>query len=380
MILTASARLQSQVNPYAWAGVMALVAVGILAVLSANLLTLMLTWTAIDVIELLILQANSSDRTLGIQTVIAFAVRVTGTVMVMVAALISKRQVLPPTFSPAARVERPAAAAGVRAAPGRAAAQPGQHPGHHHAARFGHQPAHGGGGLQPDGAGAPAAQLVPSAFAGPLLALTALAGSVQRRGLVERAGRNPGRPYWLIALAGLAVASVIQGQPRASLAWGALCILPGSLIFLYSARRRSILYLPVLGCWASPGCPSPRRSAGGRRADRAIQFLEVLFIVVACPLDAGLLRFCSGPGEDLAHMERWVQAVYPVGLAVLVLGSGFTGLGWPGSFSGGVWWAGLASVVLAVLGVLLPLAGRRTGLRNALNRWNAGRVSAPATS
>ena len=70
-----------------------------LAVLSANLLTLILAWTLIDLIELVILQANSSERTLGIQTVMSFAMRVSGTVLAMVAALISRSQNLPPTFA-----------------------------------------------------------------------------------------------------------------------------------------------------------------------------------------------------------------------------------------------------------------------------------------
>ena len=99
VILTASVRLEYNVSPYAWVGVLSLVGVGMLAVLSANLLTLILAWTLIDLIELVILQANSSVRPLGIQTVISFGIRVTGTVLAMVAALISRSQNLAPTFA-----------------------------------------------------------------------------------------------------------------------------------------------------------------------------------------------------------------------------------------------------------------------------------------
>ena len=48
MVLTASARFQHQSNPWAWAGNLALTAMGMLATLAASPRAFVLAWTAID--------------------------------------------------------------------------------------------------------------------------------------------------------------------------------------------------------------------------------------------------------------------------------------------------------------------------------------------
>jgi hypothetical protein len=55
-----------------------------------------------------------------------------------------------------------------------------------------------------------------------------------------------GRPYWLITLAGMAVGCSIRGRPDAALAWGIALLLGGGCILLFSARRRSMMFIPVL--------------------------------------------------------------------------------------------------------------------------------------
>jgi hypothetical protein len=70
-------------------------------------------------------------------------------------------------------------------------------------------------------------------------------------------------------------------------------------------------------------------------------------------------------------MERWIQAMYPAGLAVLVLAWIFTGLlGWPGSLGPGLWWAGPASLVISALfWLIITLWQRRTTQDDAISRW-----------
>ena len=372
VFLTASARLEANVSPYAWTGVLGLCAAGNLAVLSGNLLTLTLTWTLIDLLELVILQANSSKRTLGVQAVIMFAIRVTGTVLVIVAALYSRGQNLPPTFStlPPTSALLLLLAAGLRL---------GVLPLHLPNIQSSINRRGLGTTLRMVSAASALvvlarlpAESVSSAVRGPLLAFTALAAVYGAAMWASAADEINGRPYWLIALGGLAVASVIQGQPQASLAWGLLLILPGSLLFLFSVRRRQILFLPALAVVGITGIPFTPASSGWYGVFAPpFNLWQPLLLMVHALVFLGYLKFVFLPGEDLAKMERWIQAMYPTGLAVLVLALIFTGLlGWPGALGAGLWWAGPASLVISALfWLIITLWQRRTTQEDALSRW-----------
>jgi hypothetical protein len=213
---------------------------------------------------------------------------------------------------------------------------------------------------------------LPATIASLLLAFCAVATLYAAGVWASASNEISGRPYWVIALGGLAVASVIQGHPEASLAWGMALILPGSLLFLFSARRRQILILPVLGVAAISGLPfTPAASGWLGVMATPFQVWQVLLLFAHALLILGYVRHAIGPGDDLKNMERWIQVVYPVGLSLLVLAVGFTGLvGWPGSFSLGVWWAGPASLALAALvGTGVMIWRQRTSQENAVNRW-----------
>lgn len=374
VILTASARLQYNVSPYAWAGVLSLSAVGFLAVLSGNMLTLILTWSLVDLIELIVLQANSSNRSLGIQTVIGFSARVTGTVLVMVASVINTGQQLPPTFSslPPTSALLLLLAAGLRL---------GVLP-LHQANISGVIPRRGLGTTLRMVAAASALmvlarlpeQSMPAQLAEWLLALTALAALYAAATWASAEDEISGRPYWLIAFSGLAVSSAIQGQSRASLAWGMALILAGSLLFLFSARRSQILFLPLLALICISGLPFTPIASGWVGVFSAPYSLSSLLLLLAHMfLLAGFARFAFKPRDELASMERWIQVVYPAGLAVLVLALIFTGLiGWPGVLSLGVPWAGPLSILIMLAGWQAILFWqRRTGPEDPLSRWYA---------
>jgi hypothetical protein len=372
VILTATTRLQHNVDPNAWIGVLALSGMGMLAVLSANLLTLILTWTLIDAIELIILQANSSQRTIGLQTVLAFAVRVSGTVLVMVATLISRGQGLPPTFAdmPTANTVLLLLAVGMRLGVlplNLSSAQtPIQRRGLGLIMRF----------ATAASALVALARLPANGLAAPLrpalLAFCALAGLYAATVWASARDEIQGRPYWLIGVGALAVASVVQGHPEASPAWGVALLLPGGLLFLFSARRRSLLFLPALGLLAFSGLPFTP-AASGWQGVLATPFngWQILLLAAHALLMLGYVRFLPAGGDDLGKMERWVQVVYPLGLSVMLLADVLIGLiGWRDSFSAGLWWAGAASAVLAaVIGLASFTWRQRTAPDTALNRW-----------
>ena len=109
-------------------------------------------------------------------------------------------------------------------------------------------------------------------------------------------------------------------------------------------------------------------------------FWQGLLLAAHALLILGYTRYLIRPGDDLARMERWIQAVYPLGLGLLILAAIFTGLiGWPGSFSLGLWWAGPASAALAALaGSGVIVWRQRTSQENALNRWYSNALNSSA--
>ncbi|MBI4926171.1 MAG: hypothetical protein HY835_00290, partial [Anaerolineae bacterium] len=311
VLLSASARLNAN-SPLAWMGVLTLLSMGMLAVLSANLLTLILTWTLIDLLELVILQANSGERSLGVQTVIAFAVRVSGTALVMVSALLARGAGVAPTFSglPPTAGLLILLAAGLRL---------GVLPLHLAELRTVIQRRGLGTVLRMVAAASALAVLgrLPGDVVAPnvapaLLAFTSLAVLYAAAMWAASADEISGRPFWLIALSGMAVAGVVQGVPQSGLGWGVVLILAGSLLFLFSARRRPILFIPLLALLALTGLPFTPASSGwtGLLAS-PFKFWQIPLLIAHALLLFGYTRFVFAPGEDLTRMERWIQAMYP---------------------------------------------------------------------
>jgi hypothetical protein len=173
-----------------------------------------------------------------------------------------------------------------------------------------------------------------------------------------------GRPYWMIALAGLAVVSVVRSYSEASLAWGAVMILSGAGLFLYSARERRLLFLPFLGTLALSGLPFTPGGAGWLGLSvLPINFPDFAFLLVHSIVLVGYVRHTLRPEETLSTMERWIKGVYPFGLLLLIVTLWLTAfLGWPGSYGLERWWASLPSVMLSF--------GSWLGLRWLLPWWN----------
>jgi hypothetical protein len=215
-------------------------------------------------------------------------------------------------------------------------------------------------GRMPEGA-------VPPELKGVILffsALAALYGAVM--GLVADSEDN-GRPYWFIALAALGVASVANGSPRSSIAWGMVLIVSGGLLFFYSARRRQILFIPLLGLLGISGLPFTPTAAGwqGVVGQSQNSFTVLLLIAVLFLIWGYLRHILSHVRDELYPMARWVQTVYTTGLAFLVIGHWVGALLAGGdSLTTGIWWASVGVTFVAALGVVLAFTFHWTWILN----------------
>jgi hypothetical protein len=357
VVLTATARAMYHSNPFTWAGSLLTTALGLLAVISGNPLTLMFSWAAIDLAELIILLSSISEGHLSQRVVIAFSSRIIGIFFLIWAVIVSKSgsigstQVFDFTNIPAEAGIFLLLASGLRL---------GVFPLH---LPFSQEPRLRRGlgsvlrlvpvasalallGRLPSGS-------VPDSWVPILMALAILAVFYSGVMWLKAPDELIGRPYWFIGWAALSLICVINGSASESTAWGVAAILPGSLLFLFSAREKQIYFIPVLGFIGLTGLPfTPAASGWHGLLGSGFSIISLLIILSVSMLILGYIRHSMRSGDQMTKVERWARVTYPLGLLVFVVADYLLGLwGWPGSRTVGVWWAGLLT------GILVSLAG-----------------------
>jgi hypothetical protein len=367
VMLSAPARLQMQTSPSAWAGSLAVTAAGVLSVISDNPLTVALTWTGVDLIEVMLMLGSPAGRRLSLRTVAAFAGRVTGTMLIVWAMALSRSQgvslISLEFVSPQVGLTL-LLAAGLRL---------GVLPLYLPYSR--ELPMRRGLGTVLRFV-SPAASLallnhlpdlvIPYQWAVFLSGLTALAALYGAGMFLASRNELDGRPYWLIALASFAIACVVRGRSSPSLAWGTAMLLSGSLLFLHSFRYRFFFLLPLVGFIGLTGVPfTPSAFGWPGLVVFPFNLLDMIFIASHVLILLGYLRHTLRPETAAEITDRWVWVVYPVGMLLIVAAQWLIGVdGWPTAVSGDAWWAGLVSLGGAALLAAIfrgPFAGRPRG-------------------
>ncbi|HHY88860.1 MAG TPA: hypothetical protein GYA06_08080 [Chloroflexi bacterium] len=370
VVLTGAVRLTPGASPWPWAGMLGLASMSLLAILAGSPLALLITWTAIDLVDLVVVALLSDSQRLSRQAVIAFSTRATGTVLVVAAMITSLSAGEALTFDNV----QPLAAVFLLAAAGlRLGVLPLNLPYTQilpirrdlgTLLRFA-APA----SSLPLLARLPAGAL-PEGIQGPALGFALLACLYGAAMWLAAEDGLAGRPFWLVSLAGLAVAATLLGSPLASIAWGVALLLSGGMIFLYSTRLKGILLVGALSGLALSGLPfTPSASGWVGLAGGGFDPVQIAFVLTVAMLLAGFIRHLSGPVEEVARFERWIGVVYPLGLLVLPLNQWiFPLLSYRGALTMGVWWASLAAVLLSV-GILALILRRRQQVEGLATSW-----------
>jgi hypothetical protein len=348
VIWTSVVRNESESMP--WAGTLTLCALGILAVAADNPLTLVLAWSVIDFTELVIMLRSTEGETQSGSVVVAFAVRLAGTGLLLWANSASIAAGTPLVF----RSIPPSVGIFLIMAAG---------------LRLGVLPLHlpyqkenvvrrgFGTSLRLVSAAAslillariPAASLQ-SPLTPYLLILASVTALYTAWMWLRSTDEILGRPFWVLGLASLAVVASLRGSPSGSTGWGVVMVVSGGLLFLFSARQRSILWLPLLGLWGLSTLPYSMNAS----AWQASNHYSWLFSLPAIPAQAflmtGFFRHCLHPGEtSLESQEKWGKLIYPAGLSLLASVAILLGLwGWEGAKTIGLWWWAIIVIVLAV--------------------------------
>jgi hypothetical protein len=343
-------------HPTAWAGTLLVTFLGILAVAADNPLTLILAWTAIDLVELIVM-LRSTDGGQHVRGVVGgFAARAAGSGLVLWAVLIGQANGTQFTFQdPSYKVGILLLfAMGLRLG---SRVQELPLPEDNVALRkFGIH-------LQLVSAAATLSLLGKISTVAPnstlsiiIIILVAITACYSAWRWMRSSDGAHGRSFWVLAMASLSLAGSLIGNPTGSVGWGVMLVFAGGLLFFYSARQKSTIWLPFLGLLGFSTLPFTVSATAWQAGNSIPWYIAALFIPAQTFLMAGFIHHALQHGEEyLEYQERWVKVLYPIGLFLLAALTILLGLwGWDGAFQMGRWWSAAISFILAIGFALLP--------------------------
>jgi hypothetical protein len=178
------------------------------------------------------------------------------------------------------------------------------------------------------------------------------------------------RPFWLIGLASLGMASALRGDPVGAVAWSCALVLSGGALFLSSAHNSWLSRALWIGLWGISALPFSLTATGWGSVIPSFWPAWPVLLVAQALLLAGYLRHARRPSQrdPFENLDRAAQYIYPLGIGVLlasILSLGFWG--WEGAFHFGVW--SLSFIVVSLAGIAGWLAPRLRILTPVRAHW-----------
>jgi hypothetical protein len=372
IILTAVVRSNFP-RPINWMGTLILTALGVLAVVADNPLTLVLIWAAIDISELIAQMRVVEDPKLSERIVVSFASRAAGILVLLWADMVSiaNGQTLDFRQAPPQAGLYLILAASLRI---------GVFPLHlpypnESSLRRGF-----GTGLRMISIASSLILLarIPSSsltsFLTPyLMIFTSLAAVYGGWTWLRAPDELTGRPFWLIGMSSLAVAAALRANPIGATAWGCAIILAGGALFLSSEQSRWLTRALLIGAWGISSLPFSLTATGWNSGTvgPVLGWLAWPFLIFAhAMLIAGFIRHSQRTTTRFSNEDQpiWGKNVYPIGISLLLLATILLGLfGWSGTLQLGNWFVGGLVAFLAF--VLLWLTPRLRILNPVRAHW-----------
>lgn len=373
-VLALSVLLTAVVNPifsdtFTWAGTLALTGLGLLAVTADNPVTLLLVWSALDLTELITQLRSIDGPSNSEKVVIAFSTRALGIGLLIWANVVSVSAGNSFDFvsMPAGAGLYLVAAAGLRM---------GVLPLHLPYTSESNLRRGFGTSLRLVSAASSLSLLshIPSASLTsplvPLLLFLALAAAIYGGWMWLRAPDElTGRPYWIISLAALSVASTLSGNSAGSVAWGCSLILLGGSLFLTSIQHTLLNRGLLVGAFSISTLPFSLTASAWLVNPG---FFFPFIIIAQALIMAGYVRHALRPsGRDSLDMQpSWTRTVYPIGIGLLIFTQLLLGLmGWNGARQIGSW---LPAVIASLLTFGLLWATPRFRIFNPVRAHWAG--------
>lgn len=328
-----SDRTNMKPNWRSWAAILVISSLGLVAVTSGNLLTLLLAWAALDIVELFILLGWVPQSVLRERIILSFSAKVAGIGILLFTAIMLWSQGASLSFN---TISPSTSLLLVLAAGMRLGVLPLNLPLTHRL---------------PITRGTETILPLVSAAAGfillirvshvgvagvitpYILGITTIVGMFAALNWFITKEELEGKRYWLLGTASLAIAALIVNQPTACLVWGISSLLSGGFIFSMSLHHRNLLPIVVLGLInfsALPLSPSWQLttlyafSANTQINPILFSIIGFLLLLTQVFLFAGFTRLAlrgsfSAIIQKPENIERWVWFLYPIGLFFIVL-------------------------------------------------------------
>lgn len=349
-ILTDTARSQQESNPISWAASMSITAIGLIALLAGNPLTMVMAWAFVDIVELVYFLTSQPKGKFTQRTISAFTVRLLSIMAFIWATMVGWTEVGYFDFT-----EMPSRAgiyfliaAGLR---------------------LGVLPLNLPFFEEPDlnrGSGtllrlAPVASslgviaylpidalIIRPFWVLPIRILTTLSILYASIMWASRESETEARPFWIIALAGLAITSAINGMAAYSRAWGVALLLTGSLLFLFHPRIKRLRFLLMIGMLGMIALPyTPAASGWMGLVGQSLNFWGVLMILAHAILILGYIRYILTARSATTGLETWAKITFPLGFILIIQTNIALGIvGWPGVFTGELWLPSIISIII----------------------------------
>lgn len=355
MILTHTTRANQKFSPFTWSWALVVTSLNLVAILSANPLTMAMSWMLIDIVELFSLMRLSNASELGSKVVTAYGFRLLSTITLVTATAIASRFGKVDAFD---AITAESSLFFLIAAGLRLGVLPLSLPFLETTDLY-----RGASVLF---------RLTPVASALVLIAhlpeeillfnqnlgsviqiLTLISAIYSSLMWITRKDSYEARPYWVIGLSSFAVQSALNGHPEASRVWGLGLLLSGSLLFLFDPPIRRIRFLPLLGLLGFIGLPYTLTASGweGLIADR-LNFNSILLVIVHSLLVLGYLRYIIEADSTVTGLEKYARVTFPLGLVALIQTILILGLiAWPGILTLGKLGPGLISLGIVGFGL-----------------------------
>jgi len=321
-------------SPISWVGTLILTALGVLAVVADNPLTLVLIWAAIDLVELVAQIWFVEEPKLSERVVIAFASRAAGILILLWADMVSTASGQPLDF----RFATPQAGLYLVVAAGfRVGVLPLHLPYPSESAlRRGF-----GTGLRMISAASSLVLLaripsssVASPFTPYLLMLVSFAAVYGGWMWLRAPDELTGRPFWLIGMSSLAIAAALRSNPVGAAAWGCALILSGSALFLFSEQNKWLSRTLYVAAFGMSSLPFSLTATGWNSGGTGFWLAWPFLLASHAMLVAGFVRHSQRTATLASDVERplWAKNVYPIGISMLLLTIILLGfIGWDGS-------------------------------------------------
>jgi hypothetical protein len=299
----------------------ALTGASLLAVCAGNLLTLLLVWTLLDLIELVAWLSKVDGEQANQRVVLTFSSRIVSQVFLLWAVITSHSNLLEISITSLDQTITPFLLLAVGIRLGVLPVTPS----------FSSR-------LRPQSGLLTALNLIPISsslallcriatvgappnWTSLLLILTALAALYGGLNWITQANAGEDQTYWIITLGALAFAAALRMQPVACQALGIALLLVGGLLFHYKIRPVWLLPLLLLGALSLSALPWTPTWSVVRLYSAPFQPILVIFLLSQALALAGYVRHSLQTGQKSLGLERWVWALYIWGLVLLILAS-----------------------------------------------------------